>query len=679
VNDIVVIIPVLNEEDTIAGVVKALQSHGLTRICVVDNGSSDRTSSIAKKAGAQVILEPRRGYGQACWCGLQTPMAIDSKWILFCDGDGSDELAELPELLAQRENYDFVLGNRRGTVEGRSQLTSVQRFGNWLATRLIWLGWQQRYEDLGPLRLIRRRSLDTLAMSDRGFGWTVEMQAKAAAQQLRVLEKPVKYNPRQGGRSKISGTLKGSFQAGSIILTTLGQLYWQTVKRRYFSPVLSTTERVLSAAKVQGCLRSLSLLLIIVGSILAVPHGDFLNQPYAVPLFWRGVGLMSLGFVCAWGIARVSSIGFWLGAVVPRLVMLAMYPGDDIWRCLWEGHIQIAGFNPYLLAPNASVLEPLRSGGFGGFGGWAFINHPDHAAIYPPITQLGFRTLAAIASVTGASVLLFKSSFVAADLCICGLLSRRFGYQAALLYGWNPLVIYSFAGGGHYDSWFLLPLVIAWLGWGKKTFSGWKRAIAIGISIAIKWMSLPALAFLAWRKRRNLAMGTALVLVGCGPLLISAVPFCSGAGLALSCPVLPLESSFVNYGRSAAFMPHFVAALWPDTARANWIYALPLSAIVLRNLSVSHLGKFMERYFIALLLLSPIIHAWYFTWLVPFAVESRHLGTRWVSLSAFVYFALPHGLALGTETWRLTSAQYVLLWVPFVLGTVITCLRSKNL
>ena len=158
--------------------------------------------------------------------------------------------------------------------------------------------------------------------------------------------------------------------------------------------------------------------------------------------------------VCsAWGLGQISSGWFWLLAILPRLVMLAMYPGDDIWRYLWEGHIQNLGFNPYLLPPNADVLAPFR------FDWWIEINHPELAAVYPPIAQLWFRLLAAIAP----SVLLFKSTFVAADLGICWLLSRRFGHLATLSYAWNPLVIYSFAGGGHYDSLFLLPLVAAWL------------------------------------------------------------------------------------------------------------------------------------------------------------------------------------------------------------------------
>ena len=230
--NIVVIIPALNEEETIANVIRELQRQGLFNICVVDNGSCDRTPRIAAQQGATVIAEPRQGYGQACWSGLQSPAAQSADWILFCDGDGSDDLSQLSGLLLRREKYDLVLGNRRGTLTGRQQLTYVQNFGNWLATRLIRLGWGYAYEDLGPLRLIRQEALDRLAMADRGCGWTVEMQAKAAAQGLRVCEQPVNYRPRQGGRSKIAGTVRGSVKAGQVILTTLAGLYLKKVGQK---------------------------------------------------------------------------------------------------------------------------------------------------------------------------------------------------------------------------------------------------------------------------------------------------------------------------------------------------------------------------------------------------------------------------------------------------------------
>lgn len=229
-DSVLVIIPVLNEEATIAEVIQSLFSCGLKHIRVVDNGSRDRTSEIAQNAGATVLCEPIAGYGRACWRGLQhMPEAIE--WVLFCDGDGSDDISSLPQFFEQGDRFDLILGNRLSTAAGRAAMTPIQRFGNRLATMLIWLGWGDRYQDLGPLRLIRRSALEQINMQDRGFGWTVEMQVRAIECGLRICELPVPYHPRQGGKSKISGTLRGSIRAGHIILSTLGGLYWKRLVR----------------------------------------------------------------------------------------------------------------------------------------------------------------------------------------------------------------------------------------------------------------------------------------------------------------------------------------------------------------------------------------------------------------------------------------------------------------
>ncbi|NET31983.1 MAG: glycosyltransferase family 2 protein [Cyanothece sp. SIO1E1] len=221
-----VIIPVRNEAVTIANVIRSLQSYGLNNIRVVDNGSTDQSATAAKSVGADVIFDPVPGYGHACWVGLQQlPPQIE--WILFCDGDGSDDLSQLPQFFTRQDSFDLILGNRRATRAGRMAMTPVQNFGNWLSTFLMGLGWGLWYQDLGPLRLIRRSALGQIQMQDRGFGWTVEMQVRAIECGLRICELPVGYRPRQGGQSKISGTLSGSFKAGSIILSTLGRLYWR--------------------------------------------------------------------------------------------------------------------------------------------------------------------------------------------------------------------------------------------------------------------------------------------------------------------------------------------------------------------------------------------------------------------------------------------------------------------
>ena len=704
--------------------VRQLQSYGIEQICVVDNGSGDRTTILAEEAGATVVHESQRGYGQACLRGIHSTLATAADWILFCDGDGSDDLSDLPDLLALRSEYDFILGNRRGTEAGRSQLTPVQNFGNWLATRLIRLGWGFRFEDLGPLRLIRRESLEQLAMANQDFGWTVEMQAKAAdhwrKSGLRICEQSVNYLPRQGGHSKISGTIRGSIKAGQAILGTLAALYWQ-----------KTGQAFLHRKFIQQILLAIAAILMIVGSVLAIPHGDFLNDIEAVPNFWIAMDVMCMGFVLSSGLAKVNPYWFWGLAIAPRLIMMAMYPGDDIWRYMWEGYIQNYGFNPYVIPPIAETLSPLR------FDWWPEINNAYHAAIYPPLTQIGFRFLAALKP----SILLFKTAFVAADLGICYLLSNRFGYRATLWYAWNPLVIYSFAGGAHYDSWFMLPLVAAWLQWdfpqsnvsnqgqvkgrspanktsenqrpslGKVPVGGQgfqqvsqplrllrfsprlKSALFVGMSIATKWMSLPVLGFLAWRQLwsteaqtpnqqkskqmlRNLGVAIALILLGSVPFVLATIPFCDG----FTCPVIPLSSKFVNDFSSASLIPQWIETTWFNEEKISRIYyAIPLIISVLWGiLHYQSVGRFTEHYLITLMVLSPIIHAWYFTWLIPFAVYSRNWGTYFVSLSALVYFALPYKIVSEIYSWTLEPWQLNLLWWPFLGGLILSLLLGKH-
>ncbi|WP_017296810.1 hypothetical protein [Nodosilinea nodulosa] len=416
-------------------------------------------------------------------------------------------------------------------------------------------------------------------------------------------------------------------------------------------------------------LLSLSALLLVAGAALTSPYGEF-KDPAALHRFWTGAAVMGVGFVLSWRLRSVPGVWFWGVALAARLLLLPMAPSDDLWRYLWEGHIQNLGFSPYHLAPNAPELEAYRT------AWWGAINQNDVSAIYPPITQLGFRLLAAMS----ATPALFKLAFVAADLAVAGLLYRRFGCDRATLYAWNPLIIYSFAGGGHYDSWFVLPLVAAWLldEAAPARRSGLWVAALVGISVAVKWVSLPMVGFLVWRalRQRQWLRSVAIALVGLLPMALSALPFCP-SGLSLStCPLIPTSSVFVSYGRSAEFIPYFAARIWPVTLEANWIYALPLGLVVLGLLArAKTLGQFAEGYWLGLLTLTPIVHAWYFTWMVPFAVPSQNWGVRLVSLSAFVYFVLPSRL----PDWRLTLAERLLLWLPLVLGWLAHQIFRKNL
>ena len=398
-------------------------------------------------------------------------------------------------------------------------------------------------------------------------------------------------------------------------------------------------------------------LLILLGCLLIILYGDF-RQVEAVPRFWWGVGVMGLGFILSWRIQQISSKTFWIVAILSRLLLLPMYPGDDVWRYLWEGYIQLQGFSPYDLAPDAVTLVPFRT------EWWELMNHPHISAIYPPITQLGFRLLAAI----DPNVILFKTAFILADLAVCWLLSRRFGYLKTLLYAWNPVIIYSFAGGAHYDSWFLLPLVGAWLLYDQKQKPNFRiSALLLGISAAIKWISLPILSFILWQALRRIGWRLAAISAAIGllPIVLSAIPFCYEG----QCRLIPTGSEFVVRGRSAELFPYLVELIWPASNQINWIYLIPLAFVGFYLLIRSRtFENFALGYFFSVLVLSPVVHSWYFTWLVPLAVPTQNLGVRLISLSSFIYFVLQYNLALGGTEWKLSHFERLFLWMPLLYG-----------
>jgi glycosyltransferase involved in cell wall biosynthesis len=221
-----VVVPALNEEETVGDVVRDLRRRGFRRIRVIDNGSSDGTASHAARAGADVLMETRCGYGRACLRGL-TKLPRDVAWILFCDADGSDNLGDVDTMIdAAKRGADLVLTNRFATEIGRKAMTPVQRLGNRLISELIEFGWGVHFSDFGPLRLIRRQALDDIPMRERGFGWNVVMQIRAIETGLRIVEVPAKYWPRQGGRSKISGNPLAAVCADFGILQAVARLYF---------------------------------------------------------------------------------------------------------------------------------------------------------------------------------------------------------------------------------------------------------------------------------------------------------------------------------------------------------------------------------------------------------------------------------------------------------------------
>lgn len=215
------IIPALNEEKSIGAVLNAIPRGLIGEIIVVDNGSTDRTADVARHCGARVIPQPERGYGAACLAGI-AKVKSDCSIVAFVDADFSDFPEDLEKLLRPLHagEADMVIGTRTTSAESRAALTPQQRYGNWLATTLVRLFFGVRYTDLGPFRAIRRESLEKLGMVDRNYGWTIEMQIKAARKKLRSAEVPVRYRIRIG-RSKISGTVEGTILAGGKIIYTI--------------------------------------------------------------------------------------------------------------------------------------------------------------------------------------------------------------------------------------------------------------------------------------------------------------------------------------------------------------------------------------------------------------------------------------------------------------------------
>ncbi len=216
-----VIIPAFNEQDSIANVVNDIPSI-VDEVIVVSNNSTDNTIKNAKKAGATVLEENRKGYGYACLKGMEHIANQEQKpdIVVFLDGDYSDYPEQLTEIINPiiNDNIDFVVGARAKELREKGAMTPQQVFGNGLATFLMKLFFSATFTDLGPFRAIKYNKLLALKMQDKTYGWTVEMQLKALKQNFSYVEIPIKYRNRIGV-SKVSGTVKGTILAGYKILS----------------------------------------------------------------------------------------------------------------------------------------------------------------------------------------------------------------------------------------------------------------------------------------------------------------------------------------------------------------------------------------------------------------------------------------------------------------------------
>ena len=222
-----VIIPVYNEEDSIGKVISEIPDTIVRNVVVCNNGSKDRTASVAESHGAIVVHQPEKGYGNACLKGMDyiANLEIKPDIIVFLDGDYSDYPSEMVDLIKPivTENEDMVIGSRALGEMQSGAMMPQQIFGNWLATTLIRIIYSYEFTDLGPFRAIKYPVLMDMQMEDKTFGWTVEMQVKAAKLKLKTTEVAVRYRKRIG-KSKVSGTIKGTILAGHKILWTIFKL-----------------------------------------------------------------------------------------------------------------------------------------------------------------------------------------------------------------------------------------------------------------------------------------------------------------------------------------------------------------------------------------------------------------------------------------------------------------------
>jgi glycosyltransferase involved in cell wall biosynthesis len=217
-----VIIPALNEEDSLPGLLAAIPEEAVNEIIVVDNGSTDRTAAVARHCGARVVSENCRGYGAACWAGFK---ATQGEILVFMDGDESFSPVEIPKLTAPiiQGEADLVLGSRTLRAEDLRAVPLHARLGNRLVAGLIGLVSHVWPTDLGPFRAVRREALECLDMKERTYGWPSEMIIKAAKVGCKILEVPVSYRSRTGGKSKVSGNFWGSLKASYCMLKVLAR------------------------------------------------------------------------------------------------------------------------------------------------------------------------------------------------------------------------------------------------------------------------------------------------------------------------------------------------------------------------------------------------------------------------------------------------------------------------
>lgn len=219
---VAIVIPALNEEDALRRLLPEIPKDFAQWVIVADNGSTDGTARVARQEGALVASEPVRGYGRNCLKGFQTACSLGADIVIFMDGDGSDDPADLARMLApiSEGRADIVIGSRVSRSTERGAIPPQARLGNWLVSRMLRVLYGVHLSDIGSFRVLRCSSLEALQMSEMTFGWPVEMLVKATRAGYRIVELPIHYRRRSHGRSKVAGTVVGSVKAAYYMLRT---------------------------------------------------------------------------------------------------------------------------------------------------------------------------------------------------------------------------------------------------------------------------------------------------------------------------------------------------------------------------------------------------------------------------------------------------------------------------
>jgi hypothetical protein len=632
---IVVVIPALDEEEAIAAVVREVPAT-VAEVIVVDNGSRDRTAAAAREAGATVVSEPRRGYGSACLAGIAAAGGADV--IVFLDGDRSDYPAQLVAVVRPilEGRADLVIGSR---TLGRSE-AGAHPWHAVLGTRacvaLMNVLAGSRATDLGPFRAITADALRRLDMRDRNYGWTVEMQVKAARRGLRVVEVPVDYRPRIG-RSKVSGTLRGTVGAGTKIVATI---------LKYATPRGFARAWLLGAAGI-----------VLTGGVAAWTLG-----PPPPTRIGPHLGLFGLAFA-AYLVALAASRGLsrrglllclaaalaWRAALVTAPPLLS----DDVNRYVWEGRIQLHGGNPYAWGdrPESPRWQGLHD------EVWEGVGHKGYTAVYPPLFLLASRGVVALHD----SVTAMKAFLVACELATLAALAlllkrRRRPLERLLVLAWSPLALLEIAGSGHNDAFGMLWMVLALLA--LEADRPLLSALAAGAGFMSKL--LPGLVAAAWARRYRLWH-----VVAGGVLAVALVLVYLDAE-AKKTMLLSL-SKYARFWRfnETLFAP-LAALLGSHTAavRAGALLSLALAlALAWRRAEPVAAATAVVA---AFLLLTPNVLPWYALWLLPLLVlrdePAALLFTGTVSLAYLVYPAFQSG-----EPWKIGWGWRLLEYAPCVL------------